>query len=68
VWYLLDGQARVRRVYAHSTPAHELVADLRRLRPNKAHDERDPSHRACSACATSASARGWRSASAWCAC
>jgi protein SCO1/2 len=31
MWYLLDGQARVRRVYAHSTPAHELVADLRRL-------------------------------------
>lgn len=31
VWYLLDGQARVRRVYAHATPAAELVADLRRL-------------------------------------
>ena len=31
VWYLLDGQARVRRVYAHTTPAAELVADLRRL-------------------------------------
>lgn len=31
MWYLLDGQARVRRVYAHATPAHELVADLRRL-------------------------------------
>ena len=46
MWYLLDGQARVRRVYAHSTPAHELVADLRRLSP----DERrtmnpTPSHR-----------------------
>jgi protein SCO1/2 len=35
MWYLLDGQARVRRVYAHSTPAHELVADLRRLSPMK---------------------------------
>jgi protein SCO1 len=33
MWYLLDGQARVRRVYAHTTPAAELVADLRRLRP-----------------------------------
>jgi protein SCO1 len=31
MWYLLDGHARVRRVYAHSTPAHELVADVRRL-------------------------------------
>jgi len=34
VWYLLDGQARVRRVYAHTTPANELVADLRRLASN----------------------------------
>lgn len=33
MWYLLDGQARVRRVYAHTTPAAELVADLRRLGP-----------------------------------
>jgi len=32
VWYLLDGQARVRRVYAHTTPAAELVADVRRLK------------------------------------
>jgi protein SCO1 len=31
VWYLLDGQAQVRRVYANSTPAAELVADVRRL-------------------------------------
>jgi protein SCO1 len=31
VWYLLDGQSRVRRVYAHATPAAELVADLRSL-------------------------------------
>jgi protein SCO1 len=31
VWYLLDGQARVRRVYAHATPAAQLVADVRRL-------------------------------------
>jgi len=31
VWYLLDGQARVRRVYAHTTPAAELVADVLRL-------------------------------------
>ena len=31
VWYLLDGQARVRRVYAHTTPAADLVADVRRL-------------------------------------
>jgi protein SCO1/2 len=31
MWYLLDGSARVRRVYPHSTPAHELVADVRRL-------------------------------------
>ena len=31
MWYLLDGQARVRRVYAHNTPAPALVADLRRL-------------------------------------
>jgi len=31
VWYLLDGQARVRRVYAPTTPARELVADVRRL-------------------------------------
>jgi protein SCO1/2 len=31
VWYLLDGQARVRRVYAHTTPAAQLVADVRRL-------------------------------------
>ena len=31
MWYLLDGRSRVRRVYAHSTPAHELVADVRRL-------------------------------------
>jgi protein SCO1/2 len=31
MWYLLDGRARVRRVYAHATPAQELVADVRRL-------------------------------------
>jgi protein SCO1/2 len=31
VWYLLDGQARVRRVYAHTTPAADLVADVLRL-------------------------------------
>ncbi|HEX6722483.1 MAG TPA: SCO family protein [Burkholderiaceae bacterium] len=31
MWYLLDGHSRVRRVYPHSTPAHELVADVRRL-------------------------------------
>ncbi len=31
MWYLLDDRSRVRRVYAHSTPAHELVADVRRL-------------------------------------
>lgn len=31
VWYLLDGAARVRRVYAHTTPAVHLLADIRRL-------------------------------------
>jgi protein SCO1/2 len=31
MWYLLDGRSRVRRVYPHDTPAHELVADVRRL-------------------------------------
>jgi protein SCO1/2 len=31
MWYLLDGQARVRRVYAHTTPAADLVTDLRSL-------------------------------------
>ena len=31
VFYLLDGAARVRRVYPHTTPAASLVADIRRL-------------------------------------
>ncbi len=35
MWYLLDGQARVRRVYPHTTPASELVADVRRLASSK---------------------------------
>jgi len=32
MFYLLDGAARVRRVYPHNTPAPALVADIRRLR------------------------------------
>jgi protein SCO1 len=32
MWYLLDGQSRVRRVYPHTTPAADLVADVRLLR------------------------------------
>lgn len=32
MWYLLDGASRVRRVYPHTTPAGELLADIRRLR------------------------------------
>jgi len=31
MWYLLDASSRVRRVYAHTTPAAELVSDIRRL-------------------------------------
>lgn len=31
MFYLLDGAARVRRVYPHYTPAAELMADIRRL-------------------------------------
>jgi len=31
VFYLLDGAARVRRVYPHTTPASALMADIRRL-------------------------------------
>ena len=31
MFYLLDGAARVRRVYPHNTPAPALVADIRRL-------------------------------------
>jgi protein SCO1 len=31
LWYLLDGQGRVRRVYAHTTPASHLLEDLQRL-------------------------------------
>jgi protein SCO1/2 len=31
VFYLLDGAARVRRVYPHTTPAASLMADIRRL-------------------------------------
>jgi protein SCO1/2 len=31
VFYLLDGAARVRRVYPHTTPATALMADIRRL-------------------------------------
>ena len=31
VFYLLDGAARVRRVYPHTTPAPALMADIRRL-------------------------------------
>jgi protein SCO1/2 len=31
VFYLLDGAARVRRVYPHTTPAPALLADIRRL-------------------------------------
>jgi protein SCO1/2 len=31
VFYLLDGAARVRRVYPHTTPAAALMADIRRL-------------------------------------
>jgi protein SCO1/2 len=31
MFYLLDGGARVRRVYPHDTPALALVADIRRL-------------------------------------
>lgn len=32
VWYLLDGHGALRRVYAHSTTAAQLLADLRALR------------------------------------
>jgi protein SCO1/2 len=32
MWYLLDAASRVRRVYVHTTPATELVSDIRRLR------------------------------------
>lgn len=28
MWYLLDGMGRVRRVYRHTTPAADLVADV----------------------------------------
>lgn len=31
LWYLLDGTGRVRRVYAHTTPASQLLEDLQRL-------------------------------------
>ena len=31
LWYLLDGAGRVRRVYAHTTPAGQLIEDLQRL-------------------------------------
>jgi len=31
LWYLLDGAGRVRRVYAHTTPASQLLEDLQRL-------------------------------------
>jgi protein SCO1/2 len=32
MWYLLDATSRVRRVYPHTTPAVELLADIRHLR------------------------------------
>lgn len=31
MWYLLDGAGRLRRVYSYTTPAPQLVADLRSL-------------------------------------
>lgn len=31
MWYLLDGQGRVQRVYPHNTPAAHLMDDVRRL-------------------------------------
>jgi cytochrome oxidase Cu insertion factor (SCO1/SenC/PrrC family) len=31
MWLLLDGSARVQRVYRHDTPAAQLRADLQRL-------------------------------------
>ena len=32
VWYLLDGNGRVRRIYAYDTPANQIAADFERLR------------------------------------